>query len=60
MEKQTATTSATDPLVLERAASAARKKFPEAAVRVVRGRVVAVEGDLIRLIRVRMKAGSKL
>jgi hypothetical protein len=58
MDKQTATTSATSPLILERAASAAREKYPEAVVKVIRGRVVAVEGDLIRLVAVKVRKAA--
>jgi hypothetical protein len=50
------TMNATNPagkaaLALERAVRAVKSMYPEAEVKVRRGRVIAVEGDLIRWIR---------
>jgi len=39
-----------DPATLERAVRSAKQMYPEADVKLRRGRVIAVEGDLIRFI----------
>lgn len=45
-----------DPATIERAVRAAKSMYPEAEVRVRGGRVIAVDGDLIRLISYRSPA----
>jgi hypothetical protein len=44
------TPARTAPAALERAVRAAKSMYPDATVRVRRGRVIAVSGDLIRFI----------
>jgi hypothetical protein len=39
-----------EPVALERAVRGAKQMFPEATVKVRRGRVLAVDGDVIRFI----------
>jgi hypothetical protein len=48
-----ATAPTTGPATIERAVRAARRMYPEARVTVRRGRVIAIEADLIRLISYR-------
>jgi hypothetical protein len=50
-EAQSATPAAMDPLVLEAAVRAAKSMYPSAEVKVRRGRVIVVDGDLIRWIK---------
>jgi hypothetical protein len=49
--KMQTTPARTDTATLERAVRAAQGMYPAAIVKVRRGRVIAVEGDLIRWIR---------
>jgi len=44
------------PATIERAVRSAKQMYPDAEIRVRRGRVIAIEDDLIRLITYR--AGS--
>lgn len=50
-ETMNATSVPTAPLALKRAVDAAKAMYPDAVVKVRRGRVLAVEDDLIRWIR---------
>jgi hypothetical protein len=47
------TTAPIEPPTVERAVRAARSMYPAAEVKVRRGRVVAIEGDVIRIISYR-------
>jgi hypothetical protein len=53
-----ATDAPTDPPALARAAQHAREMYPQADVRVIRGRVVVFDGDVIRLVRFSSAADS--
>ena len=44
--------------MLENAVRVAQERFPAAAVKVRRGRVYVVDGDLIRLLRVKSRNDS--
>lgn len=47
-------TTSRDPATVARVIDGARKMYPEAEIRVRRGRVLAIEGDLIRVVAYRV------
>jgi hypothetical protein len=48
-------TALTDPLEITEAVRRAKRAYPDAEIRVRRGRVIVVDDELIRLISVRME-----